>query len=89
MPAQANRIFRWPLARRVSIYLVLSSTTVAGVNLSDLDQGTTAPLYILLFVGIYILSRWIDNRLGQNHPDRADQKTDNNCSQPDPQGFKP
>ena len=31
----------------------------------DLNQNSTAPFYIPLFIGIYILSRWIDSQLEQ------------------------
>jgi len=58
-------MFRSPLIRRVSIYLVLSTTAVTGVNLMGLDQKPSAPFYIPLFIGIYILSRWLDSRLEQ------------------------
>ena len=69
-------MLRSPLVRRVSIYLVLSTAAVTAVNLLDLDQNTAAPFYIPLFIGIYILSRWIDSRVGQNAAAGANPKMD-------------
>lgn len=51
-----------PLIRRVSIYLVLSSAAVGALNLLDLEQSKAYTVYIPLFIGIYVLSRWIDSK---------------------------
>ena len=59
-------MLRSPLLRRVSIYLVLSSGAVAAVNRIDLPQDSLYQVYIPLFIGIYILSRWIDSKVGQS-----------------------
>ena len=69
-------MLRSPLLRRVSIYLLLSSGAVAAVNRIDLPQDNLYQIYIPLFIGIYILSRWIDSRVGQNAAAGADPKMD-------------
>lgn len=81
-------MLRSPLIRRVSIYLILSTAAVTGVNLLDLDQNATAPFYIPLFIGIYILSRWIDSRVGQNSsPVKTSEPNKTNQSTPNQKGF--
>ena len=82
-------MFRSPLIRRVSIYLVLSTTAVTGINLMGQDQKASAPFYILLFIGIYILSRWLESRLEQrNSLSKAGNTAKNNQSVSDSRGFK-
>ena len=68
-------MIRSPRVRRVSIYLVLSTAAVTGVNLMDLNQNSAAPFYIPLFIGIYILSRWLDSRLEQRNSLQKEGKT--------------
>ena len=82
-------MLRSPLVRRVSIYLVLSTAAVTAVNLLDLDQNAAAPFYIPLFIGVYILSRWIDSRLGQSAAAGTEQKVDSDAATPKTGGFKP
>ena len=67
-------MFRSALVRRVSIYLVLSSAAVGAVNLLELDQQNLYQVYIPLFIGIYVLSRWIDSKIGASQP-RPDNET--------------
>jgi len=63
---------------------------VTGVNLMDLNQSSTAPFYIPLFIGIYILSRWIDRQLEQkNSPPDVVNTTEDTGSISNPTGFKP
>ena len=82
-------MIRSPLVRRVSIYLVLSTAAVTGVNLMDLNQNSAALFYIPLFIGIYILSRWIDSQLEQkNSPPEVVNTTENTGSISNPTGFK-
>ena len=82
-------MIRSPRVRRVSIYLVLSTAAVTGVNLMDLNQSSTAPFYIPLFIGIYILSRWIDRQLEQkNSPPDVVNTTEDTESISNPTGFK-
>jgi len=89
MPAQASQIFLRPVVRRVAIYLFLSSLAVVVINLSDLSQNSTAIFYIPVFIGIYILSRWIDSRLGENLPPLIDKTRESKTPQPKSSGFKP
>ena len=58
-------MFKSPLFRRVGIYLVLSTAAVAVVNQSQLEQQNAYQIYIPMFIGIYVLSRWIDSRFNQ------------------------
>ena len=82
-------MFRSPLIRRVSIYLVLSTTAVTGVNLIGLDQKASTPFYIPLFIGIYIFSRWLDSQLEQrNSLSKAGNTAKNNQSVSNSTGFK-
>ena len=83
-------MIRSPVVRRVSIYLFLSTAAVTGANLMDLNQSSTAPFYIPLFIGIYILSRWIDRQLEQkNSPPDVVNSTEDTESISNPAGFKP
>ena len=58
-------MFKSPLFRRVGIYLVLSTAAVAVVNQSQLEQQNAYQIYIPMFIGIYVLSRWIDSRFNE------------------------
>ena len=58
-------MFKSPLFRRVGIYLVLSTAAVAVVNQSQLEQQNAYQIYIPMFIGIYVLSRWIDSRFNK------------------------
>jgi len=55
----------------------------------DLNQSSTAPFYIPLFIGIYILSRWIDRQLEQkNSPPNVVNTSEDTGSISNPTGFK-
>ena len=58
-------MFKSPLFRRVGIYLVLSTAAVAVVNQLELEQQSAYQIYIPMFIGIYVLSRWLDSRFNQ------------------------
>ena len=58
-------MFKSPLFRRVGIYLVLSTAAVTVVNQLQLEQQSAYQIYIPMFIGIYVLSRWIDSRFNQ------------------------
>ena len=73
-------MLRSPLLRRVSIYLVLSSGAVAAVNRIDLPQDSLYQVYIPLFIGIYILSRWIDSKVGQSQGSTSSPVVDESSS---------
>ena len=54
-----------PLFRRVGIYLVLSTAAVTVVNQLQIEQQSAYQIYIPMFIGIYVVSRWIDSRFNQ------------------------
>ena len=56
---------RFPVIRRVSIYLVLSSAAVFGLNNTGYEFEKNYIIYLPIFVGVYILSRFIDSKLGE------------------------
>ena len=82
-------MLRSPLVRRVSIYLVLSTAAVTVANQLELDQNAAAPFYIPLFIGIYILSRWIDSRFGQDKAGEAIKPDQSGEPSTNSGGFKP
>ena len=49
--------------RRVLIYVALSSAGVAVVRPVDLDQRSAGVIYVPMFIGIYVLSRWIEAKV--------------------------
>ena len=54
--------------RRVLIYFALSSAGVAVVSQLDLDQRSAGVIYVPMFIGIYVLSRWIESKLSATPP---------------------
>ena len=58
-------MFKSPLLRRVGIYLVLSTAAVTVVNQLQIEQQSAYQIYIPMFVGIYVISRWLDSRFNQ------------------------
>ena len=54
--------------RRVLIYFGLSSAGVAAVSQLELDQRSAGVIYVPMFVGIYVLSRWIESKLSATPP---------------------
>ena len=51
--------------RRVGIYLVLSTAAVTVVNQLQIEQQSAYLIYIPMFIGIYVVSRWLDSRFNQ------------------------
>ena len=49
--------------RRVLIYFALSSAGVAVVSQLDLDQRSAGVIYVPMFIGIYVFSRWIEAKV--------------------------
>lgn len=49
--------------RRVLIYFGLSSAGVAAVSQLELDQRSVGIIYVPMFIGIYVLSRWIEAKV--------------------------
>lgn len=80
-------MFRSALVRRVSIYLVLSSAAVGAVNLLELDQQNLYQIYIPLFIGIYVLSRWIDSKIGASQPSQENGTTESVHQRGTDKGF--
>ena len=68
-------MFKSPLFRRVGIYLVLSTAAVTVVNQLELEQQSAYQIYIPMFIGIYVISRWLDSRFI-----RASQKDQANAT---------
>ena len=58
-------MFKSPLFRRVGIYLVLSTAAVTVVNQLEIEQQRAYQIYIPMFMGIYIVSRWLYSRFNQ------------------------
>jgi len=80
-------MLRSPLLRRVSIYLLLSSGAVAAVNRIDLPQNNLYQIYIPLFIGIYILSRWIDSKVSQSQGSTSSSVVENPSARDNDKGF--
>ena len=81
-------MFRAPLIRRVSIYLVLSSTAVCAVNLLEVEQQNAYQVYIPLFIGIYVLSRWIDSKISAGQLSKVDEQDAATTQTRSDRGFK-
>ena len=58
-------MFKSPLFRRVGIYLVLSTAAVTVVNQLEIEQQSAYQIYIPMFIGIYVISRWLDSWFNQ------------------------
>ena len=54
---------KFPVIRRVSIYMVLSYAGLVLVNNSGYQLENMWVLYAPMFIGVYIFSRWIDSKL--------------------------
>ena len=80
-------MLRSPLLRRVSIYLLLSSGAVAAVNRINLPQDNLYQIYIPLFIGIYILSRWIDSKVSQSQGSTSSSVVENPSDSDNDKGF--
>ena len=79
-----------PLFRRVGIYLVLSTAAVTVVNQLQIEQQSAYQIYIPMFIGIYVVSRWIDSRFNQAIQQRnpnADATQDNGTPSTSERGF--
>ena len=73
-------MFKSPLFRRVGIYLVLSTTAVTVVNQLEIEQQSAYQIYIPMFIGIYIVSRWLDSRFSQSSQEQTSQQTQTNTT---------
>ena len=67
---------RFPAARRVLIYMVLSYIALVIVNNSTIEYKNMWIIYTPMFIGVYIVSRWIDSRIAtQGKGSEEEQKT--------------
>ena len=73
-------MFKSPLFRRVGIYLVLSTAAVTVVNQLEIEQQSAYQIYIPMFIGIYIVSRWLDSRFNQASQQRQPNTTQDKTS---------
>ena len=73
-------MFKSPLFRRVGIYLVLSTAAVTVVNQLEIEQQSAYQIYIPMFIGIYIVSRWLDSRFNQASPQAQSNATQEKTS---------
>ena len=74
-------MFKSPLFLRVGIYLVLSTAAVTVVNQLEIEQQSAYQIYIPMFIGIYIVSRWLDSRFNQDSQQQASQQPQPNATQ--------
>ena len=73
-------MFKPPLFRRVGIYLVLSTAAVTVINQLEIEQQSAYQIYIPMFIGIYIVSRWLDSRFNQASQQQASQQPQPNAT---------
>ena len=53
---------------------MLSTAAVTFVNQLEIEQQSAYQIYIPMFIGIYIVSRWLDSRLNQAPSKQASQQ---------------
>ena len=81
-------MFKSPLFRRVSIYLVLSTAAVTIVNQLEIEQQSAYQIYIPMFIGIYIVSRWLDSRFNKaSQKEQTDTTQDTSSPSTTDRGF--
>ena len=54
---------KFPVIRRVSIYMVLSYLGLVLVNNSGFQLENMWVVYAPMFIGVYVFSRWIDSKM--------------------------
>ena len=54
---------------------VLSTAAVTVVNQLEIEQQSAYQIYIPMFIGIYVISRWIDSRFNQAPPSSRSKAT--------------
>ena len=54
---------KFPVLRRVSIYMVLSYIALVVVNNTGYELPNMWVVYMPMFIGVYIFSRWVDAKL--------------------------
>ena len=55
---------KFPAARRVLIYMVLSYIALVLVNNSSIEFENMWLIYTPMFIAVYLFSRWLDQRIG-------------------------
>ena len=56
---------KFPVIRRVSIYMVLIYSGLALVNNSGYQLENMWIIYAPMFISVYLFSRWIDSNLAK------------------------
>ena len=59
---------------------MLSTAAVTVVNQLEIEQQSAYQIYIPMFIGIYIVSRWLDSRFNQASSQQASQQTQPNTT---------
>ena len=54
---------KFPVIRRVSIYMMLSYLGLVLVNNSGYQLENMWVVYAPMFIGVYVFSRWIDSKM--------------------------
>ena len=54
---------------------MLSTAAVSVVNQLEIEQQSAYQIYIPMFIGIYVISRWIDSRFNQSSPQQQANAT--------------
>ena len=67
---------KFPVLRRVSIYIILSYAALVFVNNSGYELDNMWIIYAPMFIGIYIFSRWLDSKLPASASSRENEKQD-------------
>ena len=56
---------KFPVVRRVSIYMTLSYSGLVLVNNSGYQLENMWVIYAPMFISVYLFLRWIDGKLGK------------------------
>ncbi len=67
---------KFPVLRRVSIYIILSYAALVFVNNSGYELDNMWIIYAPMFIGIYIFSRWVDSKLPDPTASQKSEKRD-------------
>ena len=60
---------------------MLSTAAVTVVNQLEIEQQSAYQIYIPMFIGIYIVSRWLDSRFNKTSQQQASQQPHPNATQ--------
>ena len=58
-------LIKFPVIRRVSIYMALSYSGLVLVNNSGYQLENMWIIYAPMFISVYLFSRWIDSKLAK------------------------